>query len=140
MKREAEEHAEEDKKKREEIEIRNRADSAVSATERTLKEVGDKVPAEQKAKAEGALSEAKDALKGEDIGRIQATSEKLMQVMNEISSAMYQQAGPQGAPGCGPQGCGSQAGAGDGPAAGGAKNDGAVDADYEVIDDEKDKK
>ncbi len=136
MKREAEEHADEDKKKREEIEIRNKADGAVSATERTLKEVGDKIPAEQKAKAEGALKEAQEALKSEDIGRIQSTSEKLMQVMNEISSAMYQQAGPQGAPGCGSPGCGPQPGAaGAGPA--GGKNDGAVDADYEVIDDDK---
>jgi molecular chaperone DnaK len=133
MKREAEEHAEEDKKKREEIETRNRADQAVFATEKTLKDAGDKIPAEQKAKADSALGEAKEALKGDDLGRIQSTSEKLMQVMNEISTAMYQQAGPQQeAPGCGPQGCGTQA-----PPPAGGKADGAVDADYEVIDDDK---
>jgi len=136
MKQDAEENAEEDKKKLEEVELRNKADGTVLATEKTLKDLGDKVSAEQKTKVEAALSEAKEALKGEDIAKISSTSDALMQVMNEISSTLYQQAGATagGAAGCGPD-CGpGQAG---GAAPEENQNDGAVDADYEVVDDDK---
>lgn len=89
--REAEEHAEEDKKKREEAEIKNKADSLVYQTEKTLRDYGDKISAEEKEKVEQALKETKDALAGGDIERIKRASDELMQASYKLAEIMYKE-------------------------------------------------
>ncbi len=92
MVKEAKEHEEEDRKRKEEIGIRNSADSIVYTAEKTLSELGDKLSAEQKQKIEAALKSAKDALSGKDIGRIKNESENLQKVLQEAGTAIYQDA------------------------------------------------
>jgi molecular chaperone DnaK len=92
MVHDAEAHAEEDRRRRDEAEARNRADSLVYSTERSLKELGDKVPAEMKSQIERALETAKEALKSEDVNRIRQTSQELEQAAFKLSEMLYQQA------------------------------------------------
>lgn len=131
--KEAEKYAAEDKKNKEAVEERNKADNMVFQTERTLKELGDKVSADDKSRIEAEIQTVKKALEGTDIEAIKAASEKLANVSYEVFGKIYQQqANAQGAQGADP---GAQAGG-----AGGAQNEQkAYDADYEVVDDEKDK-
>ncbi len=132
MKKEAEAHAAEDKKHREEIEIKNRADSLVYTTERTLREHGDKIPAEDKQSIETALNTVRDALKSDDLERIKQAEEDLQKASHKLAEVMYREAQakaqPSGAPG----------GAGDGAQAGGQKGD-VVDAEFEDLGEKKDK-
>ena len=138
--KEAEKYAEEDKKRKEEVEIRNNAESSVAQAERTLKELGDKVDANDKATIEAEIAKVNEALKGTDSEAIKQASENLQQAFYKISEKLYQQANPQGA----------QGGAGFNPndfaqgtqgdpqngAAGG--NDGNVyEADFREVDDNK---
>ena len=127
--KEAEQFAAEDKKKKEAIEERNKADSLVYQTEHTLKELGDKLPAEDSAKVQTELDALKKALEGTDDDAIKAASEKLTSVSYEVFGKVYQQA--QQAQGeAGQQQAGGE----------GASADSKVyDADYEVVD-EDDKK
>ena len=127
--KEAEQFAAEDKKKKEAIEERNKADSLVYQTEHTLKELGDKLPAEDSAKVQTELDALKKALEGTDDNAIKAASEKLTSVSYEVFGKVYQQA--QQAQGeAGQQQAGGE----------GASADSKVyDADYEVVD-EDDKK
>jgi molecular chaperone DnaK len=92
MVKEAESHAEDDKQRREEAEVRNTADNLVYSTEKTLKDMGDKVPAEDKGNIEEALSETKEALKGDDSEKIKASTEKLAQASHKLAEVVYQQA------------------------------------------------
>ncbi|MBX6394167.1 MAG: molecular chaperone DnaK [Alicyclobacillaceae bacterium] len=131
MIKEAQMYAEEDRKRREEVEIRNQADSLVYTTEKTLKDLGDKVDKADVEKAEAAKQKLKDALAGTDIEAIKKASEELQQVVQQLSVKLYQQA----AQGAGTQGTG-QAGMGAAGAAG-AKDGKVVDADYTVVDDDK---
>lgn len=125
--KDAEKYAEEDKKRKEEIEIRNNADSIVYQTEKTLKELGDKVPASEKSTIEEKLQKVKDALTGSDNAKIKEATDELTQAFYEISSKLYQQAG-------GPeQGFNPGAGQG-GPNAGGGDD---IHADYKVDDNDK---
>ena len=130
--KEAEQFAAEDKKRKEEIDVRNQADSAVYQSEKTLKDLGDKIGADDKAKIEAGINKVKDSLKGTDIEAIKKASEELQQAFYEISSKIYQQAGGQGAPGADPGAAGF---------GGGAPNDGSqdnvYDADYKVVDEDK---
>lgn len=96
--KEAEEHAEEDKKKKEAIELRNNADNAIWATERTLKELGDKVTDQQKAEVEAAMNDLKSAMEQDDLEDIKAKMKNLDEVMHRISEQLYQQAQAQGGP------------------------------------------
>jgi molecular chaperone DnaK len=132
MKKDAEAHAAEDAKHREEIEIKNRADSLVYTTERTLREHGDKVSAGDKQTIETALSEAREALKSDDLERIKRAEEDLQKASHNLAEAMYREAQaksqPSGAPG----------GAGDGGQGGGQKGD-VVDAEFEDLGEKKDK-
>lgn len=89
MTKEAEVNAEEDRKKKEEIETRNIAENLVYSTEKTLKENGDKVPAEVKTEVEGKLNELKEALKGSDTAEIKAKGDALGEVIQKIGAAMY---------------------------------------------------
>ncbi len=106
MVREAESHAEEDKKRRQEIEVRNQADSLVYTTERTLAEHGEKIPAADKSAIEDAVKEVKEALGGEDIERIRRASESLTRASHKIAELLYREAKAKqpGAPGGGAAG------------------------------------
>ena len=123
MVKDAEAHADEDQRRREEAETRNNCDSLINATEQTLADLGDKVPAESRTEAEAAIVEAREALNGTDIEAVKSATERLQQVGYSIAQVVYSQ-----------QDAGAQAGAG---AAAGASNDGPIEADYEVVDDDK---
>ena len=117
MVKDAEAHAEEDKKQKEEVEVRNQTDSLCYSTEQTLNELGDKVSADVKSKAEAAIADAKKALEGSDVEAIKAAGESLQSVAYELAQVVYADAQQQTD--------GAQ------PA-----DDDVVDADYEVVDDE----
>ena len=121
MVKDAEAHAEEDKKQKDEIEVRNQTDSLCYGAEQTLKDLGDKVPADQKSEVEAAIADAKKALEGTDIEAIKAAGEKLQEVGHKLAEVVYSSA---------------QADAASGQAAGQGGSDDVVDADYEVVDDE----
>ena len=132
MVKEAELHAEEDKKEREKAEIRNEADSMIYGTEKNIKDLGDKVSAADKAKIEEAIADLKKALEGGDVQSIKDKTEVLKQASYKIAEEVYKQ---QAAQGQGPMGGGpdtGNAGPGDG---GGPETRSAEDADYEVVDD-----
>ena len=137
MVKDAEQHADEDKKRRAEVETRNKADSAVFGAEKLLKEMGDKVTADERGNIESAMERVREALKGEDIGEIESAHEQLNSRLSEMSQRLYQQAGPQGDPQAGPQGPGGAPG--DEAPGGSADDEDVVDADYEVIDDDEEK-
>ena len=121
MVKDAEAHAEEDKKQKEEVEVRNQTDSLCYSTEQTLNELGDKVSADVKSKAEAAIADAKKALEGSDVEAIKAAGESLQSVAYELAQVVYADAQQQA----------------DGGAAGAQPaDDDVVDADYEVVDDE----
>ena len=131
--KEAEAHAEEDKKKKEEIEVRNNAESLVYNSEKTLTELGDKISGEEKAKVETEIANVKKALEGSDIENIKQATEKLTTVFYEISEKLYKaNAEAQGAAN-GAQGAGN-----DGPKV--DQNGNVYDADYKVEEDGNDKK
>ena len=88
MVRDAETFADEDRKRREEIEVRNRADSLVYQTEKTLKDYGDKVSGDEKASIEAAITSLKDALTGSDQDKIKAGTEELERVSFKLAEAM----------------------------------------------------
>ena len=121
MVKDAESHAEEDKKQKEEVEARNQTDSLCYSTEQTLNELGDKVSGDLKSKAESAIADAKKALEGSDIEAIKAAGESLQSVAYELAQIVYADAQA------------ASAGA-EGAASG---SDDVVDADYEVVDDEE---
>ncbi|WP_195449333.1 molecular chaperone DnaK [Parolsenella catena] len=124
MVKDAESHAEEDKKRKDEIEVRNQTDSLAYSTEQTVKELGDKVPADMKKQAEDAVAEARKALDGTDVDAIKAAGDKLQEVGHKLAEVVYSSAQ-------------ADAAAGDGAAQQGGSDD-VVDADYEVVDDDKD--
>jgi molecular chaperone DnaK len=92
MIKQAKEHEEEDKKRREETEVRNNADSLIYTTEKTVSELGDKLSREQKEKVESALKEAKASLQGKDLNKIKQDTEKLQKVLQEAGASIYQEA------------------------------------------------
>ena len=120
MVKDAESHAEEDKKQKEEVEARNQTDSLCYSTEQTLAELGDKVSGDLKSKAESAIADAKKALEGSDIEAIKSAGEALQSVAYERAQMVYADA-QAAAPG----------------ADGAAAADDVVDAEYEVVDDEE---
>ena len=128
--KDAEQFAEADKKEKEKVEIRNNADSLVFQTEKTIKDLGDKVSSEDKGKIEAEIATVKSALAGTDTDAIKAATEKLSQVSYDVFGKVYQQANAQAGT-AGAQG-GPQDGAQQAP-----PDDNVVDADYEVVDDEK---
>ena len=124
MIKEAKEHEEEDKKRREEAEIRNNADSLIYTTEKTLSELGDKLEKEQKEKIENKLKEMKEVLKGKDIGKIKEKMEELTKVVQEAGASIYQQTAKQATK----------------QAEEKPQDEKVVDAEYKVEDENKDKK
>ena len=129
MKRDADAHADEDKKRKELIEAKNQADSIIYATEKSLKEVGDKVDADTKKKVEDASAKLKKTMEGDDTEAIKNDTEALTQASHKLAEIMYSQA-TKDQPGAGPE-----AGAGPGPDAGAGKkdDDDVVDADFEEV-------
>jgi len=137
MRKDGELHAEEDRVRKEEIELRNEADSNVYRSEKMLKDNKDKISESDKAKIEAAVNESKEALKGTDAAAIKAASEKLNEVWQAVSAELYKAASAKAQPGAGPAGGqpGPQPGAG-GPSSGGKPADeGVIDA--EVVDEKK---
>ena len=130
MVKDAESHAEEDKKHKDEIEVRNQTDSLCYSTEQTLKDLGDKAPADVRKQVEDAVAEAKKALDGTDVDAIKAAGEKLQEVGHKLAEIVYSDANAQ-ASGASGDASGAQAT---------GNTDDVVDADYEVVDDDKDNK
>ncbi len=135
MKQTAKEHASEDQKKKEQVEIRNNADALVFQTKKQIEELKDKLPADGKSRLEAEIQKVEDALKSNDADAIKKATDDLTAAWNEISQNLYQQAGPQAAPGQTPPQGEPQAGPQPEPD---KKEDGEVqDASYEVVDDDK---
>ena len=134
MVKDAEAHAEEDKLRKEEVETRNNCDSLINATETTLNELGDKVPADSKKQAEDAVAQARTALEGTDLEAIKSAMEALQQASYKLAEVAYSQNAQQ--PGA--AGAAGAAGAG---AAGAQQpgNDDTIEADFEVVDDDEKK-
>ena len=128
--KDAEAHAEEDKKKKEEIEVKNNAESLIYNSEKTLKDLGDKISGEEKAKVETEIDNTKKALETNDTDKIKEATEKLTKVFYDMSEQLYKNANPNGA-----QGAGTEANAGEGPKT--DENGNVYDADYKVEDDNK---
>ena len=131
--KEAEKYAEEDKKRKEEVETRNNAESIVYQCEKTLGELGDKVDAGDKADVEAEINKVKEALKGTDADAIKAATDELQQKFYKISEKLYQQANPQGGAGFDP----NQAAGGAGTAGGAKGDDNVYEADYREVDEDK---
>ena len=125
MVKDAESHAEEDKKHKDEIEVRNQTDSLCYSTEQTLKDLGDKAPAGVRSEVEAAVAEAKKALDGTDAEAIKAAGQKLQDAGHKLAEIVYSDTDEQAS------------GAGAEQAATPNSSDDVVDADYEVVDDDK---
>ena len=132
--KEAEQFAAEDAKRKEEVDIRNNGDQMVYQTEKTLEDMGDKIPAADKSKVESALNHLKETLKGNDSAAIKDATEALTKEFYAVSEKLYGQAG-QAAGGAGPDMGGANFGGGQ--QGGGNAGPDVVDADYEVVDDDK---
>ncbi len=124
--KEAEQYAAEDAKVKEKVEVRNQADQMVYQSEKTLSEVGDKLPESEKAPIQAGIDKLKETLKGENTDAIKAATEELTQLFYKMSEKLYQQQAPQGDAG--------QAGAQGGPT--GDQGGQYYDADYKVVDDD----
>ena len=128
--KEAEMYAAEDKKRKEDVEIRNQGDQMVYQTEKTISELGDKLDGAEKAEVEAKLNALKESLKGTDSAAIKSATEELTQAFYKLSEKLYQQqGGPQGFQG-GPQGP-------QGPQGGTPGGQDYYDADYTVVDDDQ---
>lgn len=124
MVKDAEANAEADAKRKEEVEVRNNCDSLANATEQTISEIGDKLPEDTKKNAEEAIAEARKALEGTDLEAIKAAQEKLQQAGYKLAEVAYSTEQAQGA-------------AGADAASQGGNDDGPIEADYEVVDDDE---
>ena len=126
--KEAEQFAAEDAKVKESVEARNQGDQMVYQAEKTLGEMGDKIPADDKSKVQAGIDKLKEALKGSDTAAIKAATEELQQAFFAVSEKLYQQAAPQGDPNMGGQQPGGDQG-----------GQQYYDADYKVVDDDENK-
>jgi molecular chaperone DnaK len=140
MVKEADKNAAEDKRKREEIDTRNRLDSMTYEVEKNAKEWSDRLPADLKSKLDSAVERARKALRGDDMNEIKAAQEELSKVFAEAGQSFYAQSqqssgGPTGEAGGDATGGGAQGGATGGAA--GSKQEDVVEADYEIVDDKK---
>lgn len=134
MKQQAKEHAAEDKKKKENVEIRNNADNLVFQTKKQIQELGDKIPADVKSRLENEITKVEDALKTNDADAIKSATDGLTKVWNEVAQNLYQQ---QGGP-AGQQQAASEQPKAENQQQSQKKDDKEVqDASYEVVDDDK---
>jgi molecular chaperone DnaK len=141
MVREATEHADEDRQRREEVETRNQAEQLTYQAERTIKDLGDKVSSEDKAEVENQITALREALKGSDLAAITAGAAALAETISRVSTAAYQAAasgGGDGSNGAGAEGSGSEGGEGSpegepaGAAAGGAADE-TVEGEFKEV-------
>lgn len=131
--KDAESHAEEDKRKKELIDARNQADTLMYSVEKNVKEFGDKIDASEKSRIEDAIARVKKAIASDDLEEIKAAQEQLSEASHKLAEAMYAKAGQQGE-GAGPQpGYGAEQAAGGAQASAGGKDDDVVDADFEDV-------
>jgi len=130
MVKDAELHAEEDKKRKEEVEVKNNAESLINAAEKAIKEAGDVATAEQKSKVESTIDDLKKELEGDNIDGIKSKTEALQTAVYDISAAMYKKAQEEAAAAASSEG-------GAGSASAGSSDENIVDADYEVVDEDK---
>jgi molecular chaperone DnaK len=131
MVRDAQEHADEDKQRREEVETRNQAEALTFQAERTLKDLGDKVSSEDKLEVENSVSSLREALKGSDVEAIRSGMTSLAEILNRVSTAAYQASAAEAGS---TNGSGDGTGDGAGPSAGegeGAAEGATADADGE---------
>ncbi len=129
--KEAEKFAEEDKNRKQEVEIRNNADALVYQTEKAIKDLGDKISADEKKKLEEAMEKVKEELKGTDMDKVKTATDDLQKLSFDTFGKVYQQqadANAAGGPGFDP---------GQDPTGGAKQDDNVVDADYEVVDEDK---
>ena len=127
--KDAEMHAEDDKRRKELIEARNQADTMVYSVEKNIKEFGDKVDASEKSRIEDAIAKVKKAIEGDDLDAIKKTQDELMNVSHKLAEAMYAKT----AGGAGGPGAAGGAGAAGADASAGKKDDDVVDADFEEV-------
>jgi molecular chaperone DnaK len=133
MVKEAEEHAEEDRQRKEAIEARNQADSLIYSTEKSLKEHGDKLGADDRQAIETAIGDLRGVLDTADAETLKSKTEQLAQLSMKLGEAMYRAQAESAAGGSGGED------AGGGPSGGGATDENVVDADFEEVDDDKKK-
>ena len=133
MVRDAEAHAEEDRRFRELVEARNHADSLIHATEKSLKELGDKVSESEKEEIQKAIDELKEAMKGDDKAAIEAKTQRLAEVSAKLAQRLYEQKGEAG----GAQQAGAAGSGSSGEAGGASAESDVVDAEFEEVKDEK---
>ncbi|MCL4393810.1 MAG: Hsp70 family protein, partial [Chloroflexi bacterium] len=131
MVKDAQRFSDEDKKRKEEVEVRNNADSAVYQSEKMLKDLGDKVPADVRGEIEPKIATLKTAMGGRDVTDIKTKTDELMQSMQKIGERMYQQAGATPPPG---QDGGGETGAGGGPQGPGGGSD-TVEGEFREVKD-----
>jgi len=131
MVRDAEAHADEDKKRREAVEARNQLDTVIYSTEKSFKEHGDKIDASEKQSIEDAITKAKKAMESNDVSTIKSAQEELTRTSHKLAEAIYAKAS-QGAKA---SGAGPQAGPQEGPSRGGQED--VVDADFEDVKDKR---
>ncbi|VAX13324.1 Chaperone protein DnaK [hydrothermal vent metagenome] len=131
MVRDAEAHADEDKKFQEEVNTRNQADALVHATRKSMEEMGDKLEADEKSKIEAAIKDLEEALKGTDIAAVEAKSKALSEASAKMAERMYAEQGAAGAAGA------AGAEAAEGAAESGTSSDDVVDAEFEEVNDDK---
>ncbi|MBT9149524.1 MAG: Chaperone protein DnaK [Dehalococcoidia bacterium] len=98
MQREAEQHAAEDARRKEEVEIRNMADNLAYTAEKTLREQGDKVPADLRSEVQGKIAAVRSALSGSDVGYLKSTAQGLSEALQKVGAAVYQQTGEAAKP------------------------------------------
>jgi molecular chaperone DnaK len=132
MVRDAESHADEDKKRREEVELRNQAEQLTYQAERTLKDLGDKVPAEDRTAVEGQVESLREQLKGSDTSGIEAGMNTLMETLSRVSTAAYQAASGSGDGSGDGSGAGEAEGSGEGAGSAGS-GDETVEGEYKEV-------
>ena len=139
MRREAETHADEDKKAKEAIEIKNNADTLAYQSEKQLKELGDKIPADKRRPVEDAIAAVREAINKNDTDAIKRAYDDLQSKFQDISAELYKQASAQAGPGpqAGPEAGGRRGGTEQGETKRG--NGDVVDAEFEVVDEDKKK-
>ncbi len=135
MVEEAQKHAEEDKKRQELAEARNQADSLIYSTEKTIRDMGDKIDSSKKEEIETAIQNLKEALSGEDISAIKSASENLSSKLHEVSSQLYENVQQDQAGEC----AAGEAAGSTGQQGGGQFDEDVVDADYEVMNEDEKK-
>jgi len=134
MVKEAKEHADEDKKNRESIDVKNSADALIYSTEKLIKDMGDKVPADMKTGIDEQIKVLRKAMESNDTEQIKRETEELQKIQNELSQKLYAQSGAGAGQGAGAGGQG-QGASGGGQKAGGNEDEDVIDAEFEAKDD-----